>query len=41
MKLLNMPIPLELDMIDTYMAPILESAKVGDLSIIKDFKIKK
>jgi alcohol dehydrogenase len=35
MKLKNMPIPLTPQTIDTYMAPILESAKTGDLSLIK------
>jgi len=36
MKLQNMPIPLTPEMVDVYMEPILRSAKVGDLSIIKN-----
>ena len=36
MKLKNMPIPLNADLIDNYMAPILEAAKIGDFSIIKN-----
>jgi len=36
MKLENMPIPLTAEMIDEYMRPILEAAKTGDLSIIKN-----
>ncbi|MBD3305977.1 iron-containing alcohol dehydrogenase [candidate division KSB3 bacterium] len=36
MKLENMPIPLNADMIDEYMGPILEAAKTGDLSRIKN-----
>lgn len=36
MKLQNMPIPLTAEMIDDYMGPILESAKTGDLSLIRD-----
>lgn len=36
MKLENMPVPLEADMIDEYMRPILESAVTGDLSIIRN-----
>jgi alcohol dehydrogenase len=35
MKLENMPIPLASDMVDEYMAPILEAAKTGDLTRIK------
>lgn len=38
MKLKNMPIPLDASMIDEYMAPILEAAKTGDLSLIKNMK---
>ena len=36
MKLQNMPIPLTAEMIDDYMGPILESAKTGDLSVIRN-----
>jgi len=36
MKLQNMPVPLTTDMIDEYMGPILEAAKDGDLSRIKN-----
>ncbi len=36
MKLKNMPIPLNADLIDEYMAPILEAAKTGDFSAIKN-----
>ncbi len=35
MKLENMPVPLTADMVDEYMGPVLESAKTGDLSVIK------
>jgi alcohol dehydrogenase class IV len=36
MKLQNMPVPLTAEMIDEYMGPILESARDGDLSRIKN-----
>ena len=36
MKLQNMPIPLTAEMVDEYMGPILEAAKDGDLSRIKN-----
>lgn len=36
MKLRNMPIPLTAAMIDEYMAPILQAAKTGDFSMIKN-----
>lgn len=36
MKLQNMPIPLEPDQIETYMRPILEAARDGDLKKIKN-----
>lgn len=36
MKLENMPIPLTAEMIDEYMGPILEAAKTGDVSLIKN-----
>jgi len=36
MKLQNMPVPLTADMVDEYMGPILEAAKDGDLSRIKN-----
>jgi alcohol dehydrogenase class IV len=35
MKLQNMPVPLNADLIDEYMGPILEAAKTGDPSLIK------
>jgi alcohol dehydrogenase class IV len=35
MKLENMPVPLNAEMIDDYMAPILTAAKTGDLNLIK------
>jgi alcohol dehydrogenase len=36
MKLQNMPVPLTAEMVDEYMGPILEAAKDGDLSLIKN-----
>ena len=36
MKLKNMPVPLHAGLIDEYMAPILEAAKTGDFTIIKN-----
>jgi len=36
MKLKNMPVPLTSEMIDQYMAPILEGAKTGDLALIRN-----
>ena len=36
MKLKNMPVPLTGDMIDQYMGPILESAKTGNLELIRN-----
>ena len=36
MKLENVPVPLTAEMIDKYMAPILEAATVGDISLIKN-----
>ncbi len=36
MKLQNMPIPLDSSQIDDYMGPILEAAKSGDFSVIKN-----
>lgn len=36
MKLKNMPIPLNADLIDEYMNPILQAAKTGDFSLIKN-----
>lgn len=38
MKLQNMPIPLTTEMIDEYMGPILEAARDGNLSLIKNVK---
>ena len=39
MKLKNMPIPLDASLVDEYMAPILEAAKTGDLSLIKNIEV--
>jgi alcohol dehydrogenase len=36
MKLQNMPVPLNADLIDEYMGPILEAAKTGDLQLIRN-----
>jgi alcohol dehydrogenase class IV len=36
MKLKNMPVPLSADLVDEYMAPILEAAKVGVFTLIKN-----
>ncbi len=36
MKLQNMPVPLTAEMIDDYMGPVLEAARTGDLSMIKN-----
>lgn len=36
MKLQNMPIPLTTEMVDRYMAPVLEAARDGDLAHIKN-----
>lgn len=36
MKLQNMPQPLSADQVDAYMGPILEAAKTGDISVIKN-----
>lgn len=36
MKLQNMPVPLTAEMVDDYMGPVLEAAKTGDLSLIKN-----
>lgn len=36
MKLQNMPVPLTAEQIDDYMGPILEAAKTGDLSLIRN-----
>jgi alcohol dehydrogenase len=38
MKLKNMPIPLNADLVDEYMGPILEAAKTGDFSVIKNLR---
>ncbi|NLE37022.1 MAG: iron-containing alcohol dehydrogenase [Pirellulaceae bacterium] len=35
-KLRNMPVPLTAEMVDDYMGPVLEAAKTGDLSIVKN-----
>ena len=36
MKLQNMPVPLTFDMVDEYMGPVLEAARDGDLTVIKN-----
>jgi len=36
MKLENMPVPLTAEMVDAYMGPVLEAARDGDLSVIKN-----
>ncbi len=36
MKLQNMPVPLTAEMVDEYMSPVLEAARDGDLSLIKN-----
>ncbi len=36
MKLQNMPVPLTADMVDEYMGPVLEAARDGDLTVIKN-----
>jgi len=36
MKLENMPVPLTIEMIDDYMGPVLEAAKNGNLSLIRN-----
>jgi alcohol dehydrogenase len=36
MKLENMPVPLTAEMVDEYMGPVLEAARDGDLSLIKN-----
>jgi alcohol dehydrogenase class IV len=36
MKLENMPIPLTAEMVDEYMAPVLQAAATGDLGLIKN-----
>jgi hypothetical protein len=36
MKLENMPVPLKAETVDEYMKPILEAARDGDLSRIKN-----
>ena len=36
MKLENMPVALNADMVDAYMGPILKAAKTGDLALIKN-----
>jgi alcohol dehydrogenase class IV len=41
MKLQNMPVPLTADMVDEYMRPVLEAARDGDLSAIKNVKLNR
>jgi alcohol dehydrogenase len=36
MKLQNMPVPLTAEMVDEYMGPVLEAARDGDLTLIKN-----
>jgi alcohol dehydrogenase len=36
MKLENMPVPLTAEMVDDYMGPVLEAARYGDLSLIRN-----
>ena len=36
MKLENMPVALAADMVDDYMGPVLQAARTGDLSVIKN-----
>lgn len=36
MKLENMPVPLTVEMVDTYMGSVLEAARVGNLSLIRN-----
>ena len=36
MKLKNMPVPLSAETVDQYMAPVLQAAKTGDFSLIKN-----
>lgn len=38
MKLKNMPVPLNASLVDEYMVPILEAAKTGDFTLIKNMK---
>jgi len=38
MKLKNMPVSLNADLVDEYMVPILEAAKTGDFSLIKNLR---
>jgi len=38
MKLKNMPLPLDASLIDQYMRPILEAARIGDFSLIKNME---
>jgi len=38
MKLKNMPVPLNADLVDEYMRPVLQAAMTGDFNLIKNFK---
>lgn len=38
MKLKNMPIPLNADLVDEYMEPVIQAAMTGDFNLIKNFK---
>lgn len=40
MKLKNMPVPLSSELVDDYMGPILEAAKTGDFSVIRNMQEK-
>ena len=37
MKLRNMPVPLAADLVDQYLAPLLEAAAAGDLGMVREF----
>lgn len=41
MKLQNMPVPLTAEMVDEYMGPVLQAARDGDLSVIKNVRINR
>jgi len=38
MKLENMPVPLTAEMVDDYMAPVLEAAREGELSLVRNVR---
>lgn len=39
MKLQNMPVPLTPELVDDYMGPVLQAAKTGDLSLIRNLAV--